>query len=202
MLRVLSGVLVVFISAVSITAQAQIVVGESIPALQINEPGELMLEGEDTIVYRPWSTDFLVGKVHMVQHLAGRLGVKDMNKPFTDALSERNFSEDYFYSTTIINLDDTMFGTSGIVNGQLKGNKIKYWYSSIVADREGDSAKTWQLKPKHSAVIVLSPDSRVLFFKDGQLDEADIATVLVLIEQQIEPLQKPSGDGGLAQKVP
>jgi YtfJ family uncharacterized protein len=202
MLRVLSGVLVIFISALAVTTQAQVVVGESIPALQINEPGELMLEGEDTIVYRPWSTDFLVGKVHMVQHLAGRLGVKDMNKPFTDALGARDFSADHFYSTTIINLDDTMFGTSGIVNGQLKGNKIKYWYSSIVADREGDSAKTWRLKPKHSAVIVLSPDSRVLFFKDGQLDENDIANVLALIEQQIEPLQKPPGDEDLAQEVP
>lgn len=201
MLRVLSGVLFIFISTMAVTTQAQVVLGGPIPALQINEPGELMLEGEDTIVYRPWSTELLVGKVQMVQHMAGRMGVKNMNKPFTDALDARDFSTDYFSGTTIINLDDTLFGTSGIVNSQLKSNKIKYWYSSIVADREGDSAKTWQLKPKHSAIIVLSPDARVLFFKDGPLDEAEILNVLALIEQEIEQLQKSSGDGGLAQKV-
>jgi hypothetical protein len=36
MLRVLSGVLLIFISALAVTTQAQVVVGESIPALQIN----------------------------------------------------------------------------------------------------------------------------------------------------------------------
>jgi hypothetical protein len=170
-------------------------VGEVIPALQIDEPGELILEGKDTITYQPWSTDLLVGKVHIVQYLAGRLGVKDMNKPFTDALDALDYPAESVHTTTIINLDDTLFGTSGLVNSQLKGNKIKYWYSSIVADREGDGARVWQLQRKHSAIILLSPTQEVLFFKDGQLDNTEISQVLGLIEQQIERQQISAAKG-------
>lgn len=200
MFKVLSGLSIVFISLLATAVQAQVTVGEPIPALQINEPGELMLdEGKETISYQPWSTELLVGKVHVVQYLAGRLGVKDMNKPFTDSLEVKGFSEDFMHTTTIINLDDTMFGTSNLVNGQLKGNKIKYWYSSIVADREGDGAKAWQLRPKNSAIMLLSPSSQVLFFKDGMLDESDITNVHTMIEQQIELLKESST---LAQQTP
>jgi uncharacterized protein len=195
--KVLSG-LVVFLSFLAVAAQAQVIVGELIPPLKINEPGELILEGEDTISYQPWSTELLVNKVHVVQYLAGRLGVKDMNKPFTDSLELRDFSRDFVHTTTIINLDDTMFGTSNIVNGQLKGNKIKYWFSSIVADREGDGAKAWQLRPKNSAIMVLSPSAEVLFFKDGMLDESEISSVHTLIEQQLKEIKKSSE---LAQQV-
>lgn len=180
---VVAGFLLAMLATI---CQAQVVVGESVPALEINEPGELILEDKENITYQPWSTDVLVAKVHVVQYLAGRLRVKNMNKPFTDALEAEDFPAEHLYTTTIINLDDTMFGTSGIVNSQLKSNKIKYWFTSIVADREGDGAKAWQLQPKSSAIIVLSPTSEVLFFKDGKLSDTEIAEVITLIEQQTE----------------
>ena len=190
MSRLLSGLVILYLAMTAIIGQAQVVVGKPIPPLEIKKPGELILEGEDTIRYQPWNTGLLVGKVHVVQYLAGRLGVKDMNKALTDALESKNFADEYLHNTTIINLDDTLFGTAGIVNSQLKGNKIKYWFSSIVADREGDGATLWRLKPKSSAIILLSPDSGVLFFKDGKLDELEINQVLDLIQRQIGQLQK------------
>ena len=125
MSRLLSGLVILYLAMTAIIGQAQVVVGKPIPPLEIKKPGELILEGEDTIRYQPWNTGLLVGKVHVVQYLAGRLGVKDMNKALTDALESKNFADEYLHNTTIINLDDTLFGTAGIVNSQLKGNKIR-----------------------------------------------------------------------------
>ncbi len=200
MLRVMPIALLFFFSLLAVSVQAGIKVGEILPSLSIEKYGELMLEGEDTIYYQPWNTAQLENKVQIIQYLAGRMGTRDMNKPFTDVLGVQDFSMDYHHTTTIINLDDTLFGTAGIVNSQLKKNKIKYWYSSIVADKKGEGASVWELEPKNSAIIILSSDYRVIFFKEGQLTEEEISFVVAMIEQQIEQVEAVAIEDELAQQ--
>lgn len=161
--------------------------GQAIPAITIEDKGELVLE-ENKVVYADWSTDSLMGKVHVLQYMAGRMSASKVNEAFTDALEKLELSRDYQQTTTIINLDDSMFGTSGFVNSELKSNKKKYPFSTIVADKRGTGASAWRLDEASSAIMVLSPDGKVLFFKDGGLSTEEIDSVITLIQAQMQKL--------------
>lgn len=169
-------------------AQATITSGAPLPSLSIENKGELVLQG-DTVTYQHWSTAALTGKVQVLQYMAGRMAASKLNEPFTDQLKTRGFPLDKYHVTTIINLSDAFFGTSGFVNSELKSNKKKYPKSSIVADKSGLGATLWGLKRQSSAIFVLSPTGEVLFFKDGALSAEEIDNVLALIQQQIEQLE-------------
>lgn len=51
-----------------------------VPLVQIAEQGELLVSGQD-IVYRPWQSKQLAGKVFLIQHIAGRSSAKELNAP-------------------------------------------------------------------------------------------------------------------------
>jgi len=154
--------------------------GEALPGLRIEELGELQLAGE-TIRFAPWQSDALTGKVQVLQYLAARLSAKSLNEPFTDTLRDSGIPIERYHVTTIVNLDDALIGTRGLVLGELEANKRRYWRSSIVADAHGLGREAWQLRPKSSAIIILGPDGRVRFFRDGPLDAADIAQAMHLV---------------------
>lgn len=169
-------------------ALAAIAIGEKIPSLSITQKGELVLEN-NKIVYQRWNTDSLNGKVHILQYLAGRMSASKVNKPFTDKLDTLTLSLDHHHVTTIINLSDTFFATSGFVNRELQSNKKQYPQSSIVADKNGSGASTWDLKPESSAIFILSPKGTVLFFKDGALTQQEIEEVVTLMQQEMKLLE-------------
>ena len=145
---------------------AAIEVGSKIPSLVIEEHGELIVSDKQTIIYKPWSTDGLTGKVHILQYMAGRMSAYSIHEPFTEAFDLKKFPQEFHLTTTIVNLDDTFIGTSGLVNSELKSEKEMYSFASIVADKNGEGAERWQLSRKSSAIVVLSPQGEVLFFKD------------------------------------
>jgi uncharacterized protein len=154
--------------------------GEALPGLRIEELGELQLAGE-TIRFAPWQSDALTGKVQVLQYLAARLSVKSLNEPFTDTLRDSGIPIERYHVTTIVNLDDALIGTRGMVLSELENNKKRYFRSSIVADAHGLGLEAWQLRPKSSAIIVLGPDGRVKFFRDGAMTPAEIDHVLQMV---------------------
>lgn len=58
-------------------------------------------------------------------------------------------------------------------------------WSSMVLDEFGLVAQAWQLQAESSAIIVQDKQGNVLFVKEGALNEADIQTVLGLIQQNL-----------------
>lgn len=168
---------------------ASIDIGSDIPNLTISDKGELVLN-EDDISYQPWDTKALAGKVHVVQYLAARMSAKTINEPFTDKVDSLDFPANDFHFTTIINMNDAFFGTSGFVIGEVKSNKRKYPQTSIVADKNGKGAKQWQLNSKSSAIIILSDQGKILFFKDGGLNTDEINKAINLIQHQIDQRQE------------
>ena len=179
---------------------AEISIGEHLPPVNIESQGELVLNGS-TIDYQPWhSSVFSTAqppRVHVVQYLAARMAASKINEPFTDRLGEIKFPIDKHLVTTIINTSDAMWGTSGFVLAELESNKEKHPHASMVADQHGVGAKTWSLSLKNSAIIVLSPCGKVLFFHQGALSAEQLSDVIALIEQQIQQLDSTlaSSDG-------
>jgi hypothetical protein len=154
--------------------------GDTLPPLRVEELGELHLDGE-AFSYTPWQSDALAGKVQVVQYMAARQSAKSLNEPFTDRLRDSGIPDERFHVTTIVNLDDAMFGTRGFVVGELEKNKKRYFRSSIVADAHGLGLKAWRLAPKSSAIILLGPDARVRFFREGAMTPAEIEQALQIV---------------------
>jgi len=163
-----------------IARAAGLAVGDTLPPLRVEDLGELQIEGE-SIRYAPWQSDALTGKVQVVQYMAARLSAKSVNEPFTDRLRDSGIPFDRYHMTTIVNLDDALFGTRGMVMGELEKNKKRYFRSSIVADARGLGLKAWGLASGTSAIILLGTDGRVHFFREGSMTQDEIAGALEFV---------------------
>jgi uncharacterized protein len=156
--------------------------GDTLPPLRVVELGEMHIDGE-AIRFDPWQSDSLRGKVQVLQYMAARMSAKSLNQPFTDRLRDSGIPDEHFHVTTIVNLDDALFGTRGIVMGELEKNKKRYFRSSIVADAHGLGLKAWGLAPKSSAIILLGADGRVSFFREGAMTPVEIEHALRLVRE-------------------
>lgn len=164
--------------------------GGQLADLSIADKGELVLSGGE-VEYSPWSYPQQPGKVHVVQYMAATRAASKINKPFTDKMKTDLPQGGEFLSTTILNLDEAMWGTGGMVVGELKSNKLEFPRAVLVADEKGVGLTQWQLEKEGSAVIVTDSEGVVRYFKQGAMSAAEIDSTLALIRKHI-------GAGGTA----
>ncbi|MGM0418252.1 MAG: YtfJ family protein [Thermodesulfobacteriota bacterium] len=179
----------------------EIKTGEKLPEITIKEKGIMtfdyeiknnkMIYPEDIeINYRPWSTSELEGKVSTIYHLAARMGIEDINQPYIDALIKADLPDKLpdsdYKTTTILNLDDAAWGTSGLASSKFTKSQEEFPYAYYVADNNGTAAETWNLEKKNTAVIVIDKSNKVLFFKEGKLDDEDIKTAVSRIKEALK----------------
>jgi len=166
------------------TQAATITVGQQLAPLAIKTKGEIVLQGE-TITHKKWDSASMRGKVQVFQYMAARMGIDAINKSFIDAVTVAQFPIDKFAVTTLINLDDALWGTSGIVSAELKRNKKEHPDAVMVVDKKGKGLELWSLQSKNCAIVILDGTGKVLFFKEGELSDEDIKANLVLIQQNL-----------------
>ena len=162
---------VIFLVAFSlrISSASQIKLGEVLPEVNLTEFGKLNLEGEQ-ISYVPWNSRELCGKIFKIYHLAGTRSAVSLNDTFIDRLLREQFDllpGNLHQTFNIINLEDAMFGTSGIVQRTVEDRKRKYVVPSFVLDKEGAIRNAWGLAPESSAVIILNRAGKVVFSRMG-----------------------------------
>lgn len=165
-------------------ALAEIATGGRVPDLSINDKGQLGLS-DDKVVYSSWSYDQKPGKVQVVQYMAATRSASAMNKPFREKMRASLPLDGSFESISIVNLDEAMFGTSGMVISELKSSKTEFPYAVMVVDENGLGLATWELEKKSSAVIVTNEDGEVLYFKQGALSDDEIDSTIKLISDAI-----------------
>jgi len=161
--------------------------GEPLPTLAVEKMGEIRIEDGETR-FSPWQSAGLADRIHIVQYLAARMSARKMSKPFTDRLEKSGIPYARYHITTVVNLDDALFGTRGMVLSELEKNKRKYALSTIVADESGRGRELWALAESSSAVIILDPAGRVLYFHEGAMREDDIERAIAVVR----------GDGDVA----
>lgn len=155
-----------------------------LPSVSIVDRGELQLHGKD-FAYQNWSSSQLSGKIRLIQHIAGRSSAKALNAPLIEAIKAAHFPHDKYQTTTIINLDDALFGTGSFVVSSVEQSKQEFPWSSFVLDADGLVQQQWGLATGSSAIILLNPQGQILFVKEGQLTDAEISQVLALIRSQL-----------------
>lgn len=175
---------VITLTVTAACARAEVIVGAPMPPLVIEKRGELLLQGKE-FSYTPWQLPAAgLGKPHVLQYMAGTMRARNQTRPFTDALEE-HIPYDKIHMTSVINLDQAMWGTTGFVIGKLESNKEKYPLSTIVLDEQGVGQETWALAPKEAVVVIIDAGGSVLYFKQGAMSDAEIEETLALIRQHI-----------------
>lgn len=163
--------------------------GKRLADLSILDRGELVLAG-DEVTYQPWRYPQEPGRVHVVQYLAATQAASEINEAFTDRM-KTDLPQGQFLSTTIVNLDEAMWGTGGFVVSKLKSNKLQFPGAVLVADADGLGRKQWQLEKKSSAVIVADPSGLVRFFKQGAMSAEEIESTLAMVKNYIVGAEIP-----------
>lgn len=168
--------------ALTLPAHAHnLTVGQPLPSTSVADKGELILQGND-VVYQPWQTSQLSGKVRVIQAIAGRSSAKELNAPFIETIKSANLPHDKYQTTTIINQDDAIWGTGGFVKSSAEDSKKEFAWSSIVLDAKGQVRSRWELKEESSAIIVLDTTGKVVFVKEGELSRSDIDQAMSKIQ--------------------
>jgi len=180
----LSAGLYIFSLSVAATQAGAIVVGEPLPAVQIVENGECVVGGHDTS-YVPWQSDSLRGKVHVLEHVAARAKIDDIHKPFFEDLAKAGFSQGQLEITKIVNSDDAIWGTSGLVEGEVSKQKLKTPDVRLVVDARGRGQQSWSLARKNAALFIIDKEGLVLFFKEGELRDDEIRELIGLIRREV-----------------
>ena len=166
-------------------AQAHILrLDSQLPAVSVQQRGELQQQDKKTI-YQAWSSQQLTGKVRVIQHIAGRSSAKALNAPLIEAIKAAKLPHDSYQTTTIVNLDDAMFGTGSFVVSSLEKSKQEFPWSSFVLDETGAVRQSWGLAEESSAIVLLDKSGTVRFVKDGALTPEEIKQVMTLIQSLI-----------------
>ncbi len=159
-------------------------VGQTIPDVSVGAYGEIVMQGKG-VAYQPWTTQHMLGKVRVIQAIAGRSSAKEMNAPLMSAITAAKFPQESYQTTTIINQSDSIWGTGSFVKSSAQDSKQEFPWSSMVLDKNGLVASGWELQEESSAIIVQDKLGKILFIKEGTLTTEEIEQVLNLIKQNI-----------------
>lgn len=158
--------------------------GQRVAPIGVADRGELILNN-DKFSYKNWNSAQLTGKVRVLQHIAGRTSAKEKNAPLVEAIKAANFPHDRYQTTTIVNTDDAIPGSSFFVRSSIESNKQQYPWSQFIVDDNGAVRKAWQLDAESSAIVVLDKDGRIQWAKDGVLTAEEVQQVMALLHQLV-----------------
>ena len=166
-------------------ADVPLSVGRPLPTLQVTSPGELHLQDDESIDYAPWDSTSTVGKPTLIYHLAGTSSASDLNRRFIDRLKTLELPKGSYYFVTIVNLEDAMWGTSGLVQNSVEKRKRRYQRNIFVLDETSIVRNQWGLVPESSAVLLLDASGTLVRFKDGPLTEGEEQEFVQLINRAV-----------------
>lgn len=160
--------------------------GQRVPPIGITDSGRCWCFDKRSVSYKTWNSAQLVGKVRVLQHIAGRTSAKEKNATLIEAIKSAKLPHDRYQTTTIVNTDDAIPGSGMFVRSSLESNKKLYPWSQFIVDSNGVARGAWQLDEESSAVVVLDKDGRVQWAKDGALTPEEVQQVMGLLQKLLK----------------
>ncbi|MGB2254638.1 YtfJ family protein [uncultured Spongiibacter sp.] len=165
-------------------------VGGNLPTLDVPSRGELVMLG-DKVSFSPWSsTSISTGSPALIFHMPARMSSDAAIAPLRARLEAGEYPTESFQSISVVNLDDALWGTSGLVAGELAKNKRAHPQAVLVADDAGRGLKAWQLKSRTIAVILLNAEGEITYLKEGELSQDDIDTIIAKLDAEIASAER------------
>ncbi len=119
------------------------------------------------------------------------MGVDKINKQFMKSLMKVNLPSKLpnspFKLVTMLNTDDVVAKQAKpMAGGKLEKSLKKLNHVIYVNDRNGTARKKWNLKKKHSAVIIFDVNGKVIYFREGKMNESEILKAIIRIKKKIK----------------
>ena len=137
-------------------------VGERVKVPAIDQCGEMLLAGE-SVRYRAWGAG---GHPVLVNFMAARMGLSALNEPVVRALL-RERPELLPHTVTLIDAEDAIWGTRGLVEGRVEARKRGEPGVRMVLDCKGDVGDGWGLPDGGVALLLIDADGTVRFVSEG-----------------------------------
>lgn len=171
--RVLSLLLALLLTSAALA----VTTGEVPPVLELSGETGGRVDGT------PWSSTEIRGKIFTLMYVDP--DDKELNVHVEQALKAKDYPKDRYGSIAVINMEAT-WKPNAIINSILKKKQKEFPDTIYVRDMDFYLATAWALKKKGSyAVLTFDTDGKLLFVKDGKLNEADLANLIQIIDQAL-----------------
>ncbi len=165
-------------------------VGQSLPSLQVQTKGELLLAGDD-VTYRPWSTTAIQSdRPSLIFHVPPRISSQSIIKPLRSRLESEGYQKGQFQSITVINLQEAAWGTTGMIISQLQEDKTSHPEASFVIDDKNRGTKAWSVGKRDVVIAVVDANGIVQHIHTGEMTEGDVNTIISELNAQIDKAGK------------
>jgi YtfJ family uncharacterized protein len=168
--------LVFIVSLVPAAAWAGAELGQVPPNVELKDNLGGRLDG------KPWSSDELKGKVHVLFYVDP--DEKDTNNETSEALDKEKFPSEKFQSVAIINMAATWMPNFAI-SSSLKEKQEKYPRTLYVRDYKKVLVQEWKLADDSSDILAFDKSGKLIFRKDGKLTPVEIQTLLKVIKDNL-----------------
>lgn len=169
--------LIITLALLSISLSA-ISVGEITPRVIINAEDGGVVKNNGGM----WDSDCMKNSLILLFYVDP--DEKDTNTHFTDILKEKKYDKTKYKSIAVINLAAT-WKPNFILESILESKQKEFPSTIYVKDKNSILVDKWKLKDNSSEVLILSEDSKVLFYKSGKLDKKDIVKAIKIIEERL-----------------
>ena len=151
-------------------------IGEVPPRVELKEKLGGRLDG------KPWSSDELQGKVHVLFYVDP--DEKDTNNDTSEALDREKFPGDRFQSVGIVNMAATWLPNFAI-SSALKDKQKRYPTTIYVRDYKKVLVNAWKIADDSSDVLAFDKNGRLIFRKDGKLTAEEIQKLIKVIRDHL-----------------
>ena len=156
--------------------------GAPLPWVKIDNGGEIELHGTQTST-QPWQSTALVGKSkQLLIHVAGRLSAKQQLSDVIQHIQRARLSAKQVHTTTIVNIDDSLWGSGPFVEQSIIGSKKDQPQNSFVIDNSGIAAHRWQLLAHRAAIVVTDAQGNVQFFQQSPFSPLQVQQLITLLK--------------------
>lgn len=161
-----------------------VAVGEQLPVMEDLTGLEEIRVNADGVKYVTAQLQGLEGKVLSIYHLAPRVGLDLLHKPFFDELLKQDFPEGRFQGLTIASMDEAVWGTTSLVKTKFEDNAKQKPAVRFMLDEDSRLRDTWNLKKNGAVVILVDAKGKILAVKEGEVKPEEVEPLLALIRAQ------------------
>jgi predicted transcriptional regulator len=156
-------------------------------AITVNEiPKTVVISGENGGLVKDsksWSSDTIKDKVYVMFYVDP--DEKDTNEHFTQALKKKNYRQKGNYgSIAIVNLAAT-WKPNFVIENILASKQEEFPQTIYVKDKNKVLVKEWDIGDDASNILIFDKTGKLLFYKSGKMQQADIDKAFTLIEENI-----------------
>ena len=129
-----------------------------------------------------WESSELQGKVHLVFYVDP--DESDLNEALSDAVKASEPDRSKFASVAIINMAAT-WKPNFAIQSVLEGKQEKFPHTTYVKDMDKHIIEAWEIADDNNDIILLDKSGKVIYFHEGEVDDAGIKKVLTLIKENM-----------------